>query len=124
MAEAQYETRTRTVEEKVVILTLTEAEASELRKTVMYSDATEASRDIFDALSSPTTLEPSADTFEYEGATYDLNGVYRDCDGDTWHFARFDDVVVGSVDHKPLNSSDGPRLPFVMRYRPLTKTDA
>ncbi|MFE3144772.1 phiSA1p31-related protein [Streptomyces scopuliridis] len=89
MATAQYETRTRTVEETVVVLTLTEFEADELRRVVGAADGTHTMVRIFGALEKPTppaAPEPSADTFEYEGVTYELGAVYRDREGDHFKF--------------------------------------
>ncbi|MER5501339.1 phiSA1p31-related protein [Streptomyces sp. NPDC002561] len=128
MAHAQYETRTRTVEETVVVLTLTEDEAKELRDVVREDGSTRAMARIYRALMKPEAPEPepepSADTFEHDGVTYDLNAKYRDTDGDVWRFARFGNEVIGGCIHKPENIDDGCSLAFVMDYGPLTKVTA
>lgn len=124
MAIAQYDTRTRTVEETVVVLTLTEDEADELRHVVGAASGTRTLVRIFDVLAAPTppaTPAPAADTFEYDGVTYELNATYVDRDNDTWYFARIGSEVIGGGDHKPEDPDDGCSLDFVMDYRPLTK---
>ncbi|MGW6638499.1 phiSA1p31-related protein [Streptomyces cyaneofuscatus] len=121
MAEAQYETRTRTVEETVVVLTLTEGEADELRTLIGQSSATPDRVALLNALTRPSQPAPAAETFEYDGVTYELGATYRDRDGDKWHFARFDDEVVGNTYEVPNSLADGSSLAFVMSYGPLTK---
>ncbi|WP_069752927.1 phiSA1p31-related protein [Streptomyces sp. EN16] len=90
MATAQYETRTRTVEETVVVLTLTEDEAVELRQHIEKVPVSGVVYRVYEALTAPTAAQPapSTDTFEYEGVTYDLNAKYTDKDGDVWSFRR------------------------------------
>ncbi|MFB7012929.1 MULTISPECIES: phiSA1p31-related protein [unclassified Streptomyces] len=87
MAEAQYETRTRTVEEKFVTLTLTEDEADELRQVAGVSSGYAMAR-VYRALTQPTAPEPepSADTFSYQGTTYEMGAIYRDVEGDHFDF--------------------------------------
>ncbi|MEV7855144.1 phiSA1p31-related protein [Streptomyces sp. NPDC088183] len=91
MAQAQYETRTRTVEETFVVLTLTEDEADELRE-VLGCHAVDALYRIYSALSKPVAPEPetSAYIFEHQGVAYEYGAMYRDTEGD--HF-EFDSVV-------------------------------
>ncbi|MGP3750859.1 phiSA1p31-related protein [Streptomyces sp. IBSNAI001] len=88
MATAQYETRTRTVEETVVVLTLTEDEADELRTIVGLADGTRTTVRIYQALEKIEAPKPAPadDTFEYDGVTYDLDATYADKQGDTWTF--------------------------------------
>ncbi|MEV7250251.1 phiSA1p31-related protein [Streptomyces cyaneofuscatus] len=125
MATAQYETRTRTVEETVVVLTLTEDEAKELREHIERVAVSGVVYRVYEALikSTPPAQQPApaADTFEYDGVTYELNATYVDRDGDKWHFARIDGEVIGGGDHKPEDIDDGCSLDFIMDYRPLTK---
>ncbi|MEV7425191.1 phiSA1p31-related protein [Streptomyces sp. NPDC091212] len=96
MAEAQYETRTRTVEETVIVLTLTEDEADALKEELILISGSEVVRRMLGALRRPAAEQPapSADTFEHDGVTCDLNARYRDRDGDVWRFERRPD---GSV---------------------------
>lgn len=88
MAHAQYETRTKTVEETVVVLRLTEDEADTLRSILDgYSGPNSVS--IRSALAKPTApmeAATSGDTFEYAGVTYDLGAAYRDQEDDCWTF--------------------------------------
>lgn len=125
MATAQYDTRTRTVEETVVVLTLTEDEADALREVIGAStSASGIVYRVYGALAKPTQGEQpasAADTFEYDGVTYDLGATYVDRDNDTWHFARIDGEVIGGGGHKPEDIDDGCSLDFIMGYRPLTK---
>ncbi|MFC8583196.1 phiSA1p31-related protein [Streptomyces sp. NPDC057217] len=88
MAHAQYETRTRTVEETVVVLELTEDEADELRDVLGESDGTPTRVRILAALQKPepSKAEEPASTFEYGGVVYDLTATYRDDEGDAWRF--------------------------------------
>ncbi|MFI9123845.1 phiSA1p31-related protein [Streptomyces bikiniensis] len=89
MAHAQYATRTRTVEETVVVLELTEDEADELRDALGESDGTPTRVRILAALQKPEPpkAEEPANTFEYDGAVYDLDAKYEDRDGDRWSFS-------------------------------------
>lgn len=85
MATAQYDTRTRTVEETVVVLTLTEDEAVELRQHIEKVPVSGVVYRVYEALIKPTPPEqpaPAADTFEYDGVTYELGATYRDRTGD------------------------------------------
>ncbi|MFB7188433.1 phiSA1p31-related protein [Streptomyces sp. NPDC056230] len=89
MAHAQYETRTRTVEEKFVVLTLTGDEARTLRSVLDgYSGPNSVA--IYRALVRPTAArtatDEAGDTFEYEGITYEIGAIYRDADGDHFDF--------------------------------------
>ncbi|WP_406324054.1 phiSA1p31-related protein [Streptomyces niveus] len=97
MATAQYETRSRTVEETVVVLTLTEDEADELREIVGNADGSLALERVYRALASPAApeadAEASTDTYEYDGVTYDLSARYRDCEGDEWTFTGQRNIV-------------------------------
>ncbi|MFD4699802.1 hypothetical protein [Streptomyces niveus] len=89
MATAQYETRSRTVEETVIVLTLTEDEADELRAVIGASDGTRAMLRILRAMQAPEApeAETPADTFEHEGVAYLLGGaLYRDNEGDHVEF--------------------------------------
>ncbi|WP_328967929.1 phiSA1p31-related protein [Streptomyces sp. NBC_00239] len=71
--------------------------------------------------------EPQADTYEYNGVTYDLTARYRDADGDYWSFVRVGDTVrgmyscfdrdaSGAVDEHSTTLRDA-----VYRYGPLTR---
>jgi hypothetical protein len=89
MAEAQYETRTRSVDEKVVVLTLTEDEARELRSVLDgYSGPNVGG--IYRALARPGAAEAAADaaTFEWEGIAYEYGALYRDGEGDYFETRR------------------------------------
>ncbi|GGY88867.1 hypothetical protein CP967_31310 [Streptomyces nitrosporeus] len=90
MATAQYDTRTRTLEETVIVLTLTQDEADELREVLASDASTRATVCILDALTRPTQPEqsaPAADTYtSAAGITYDLSASYRDRGGDVWEF--------------------------------------
>lgn len=88
MATAQHETRTRTVEEMVTVLTLTEDEADELRKVVEEANGTRATVSILRALQTPETpeAETPTDTCEFDGVTYEMGSVYRDQEGDLFKF--------------------------------------
>ncbi|WNI28623.1 phiSA1p31-related protein [Streptomyces sp. ITFR-6] len=86
MAEAQYEIRTETVEKTVVVLTLTEDEASSLKGVLEALDYTGCLTSLLASLTKPTAPETSADTFEYGGVTYDLHAAYIDQEDDTWTF--------------------------------------
>ncbi|KDQ65723.1 phiSA1p31-related protein [Streptomyces sp. NTK 937] len=123
MATAQYETRTRTIEETVVVLTLTEDEADELRQHIEKTSVSGTVYRVYEALAKPAAEQPApaADTFEYDGVTYDLGATYTDRDNDTWYFARIDGEVIGDGYHKPEDIDDGCTLDYVMSYRPLTK---
>ncbi|WP_186783692.1 phiSA1p31-related protein [Streptomyces sp. CBG33] len=89
MAEARYETTSRTVEETSVVLTLTEEEAKELRRIVGEAESTPAGLSILSALTFATHGEPTAqpvDGFEYAGAMYEYGVVYEDQRGDSFEF--------------------------------------
>ncbi|MFD3361588.1 phiSA1p31-related protein [Streptomyces albidoflavus] len=90
MAEARYETTSRTVEETSVVLTLTEEETKELRRIVGESESTPAGLSILSALTHATHAElPSrqpSDGFEYEGGLYEYGVVYEDKSGDRFEF--------------------------------------
>ncbi|GAA3018660.1 phiSA1p31-related protein [Streptomyces fulvorobeus] len=88
MASAQYETRTRTVEETIVVLRLTEDEADELRDEISSAAGTGRLCSVHRALSKPAPSEAKApsDTFEYNGVTYEMGAVYQDADGDHFDF--------------------------------------
>ncbi|MYW28341.1 phiSA1p31-related protein [Streptomyces sp. SID2119] len=85
MATAQYGTRTRTVEETVVVLTLTEDEADALEALVLGESGAVMER-IYRALRQTEPPAPAADTFEYDGVTYELGATYRDRVGDKFTF--------------------------------------
>ncbi|MFG3244627.1 phiSA1p31-related protein [Streptomyces sp. NPDC048157] len=91
MATAQHETRTRTVEEKFVVLTLTEDEAGTLR-SILDGYSGPNAMGIYRALAVPAApkAETSADIFEYQGVAYEYGAMYRGPGGD--HF-EFDSVV-------------------------------
>ncbi|MFJ6237974.1 phiSA1p31-related protein [Streptomyces griseus] len=90
MATAQYDTRTRTVEETVVVLTLTEDEADALREVIGAADGTRTMVRIFDVLDRPAPPEQpalAAETYTSPaGIIYDLSATYRDRSGDVWEF--------------------------------------
>jgi hypothetical protein len=91
MAEAQYETRTRTVEEKVVVLRLTEDEARTLR-SILDGYTGPNALGIYRALATPvapeTTSDVAGDTFEWEGIAYEYGVLYRDVEGDYFETRR------------------------------------
>jgi hypothetical protein len=96
MAEAQYETRTRTVEEKVVVLTLTEDDAEELRDILGGFGGRLAER-IYRALTAPEAPAEAAsaadgDTFEWSGIVYEYGILYRDDEGDYFEIRRVIDA--------------------------------
>ncbi|MFE5828703.1 phiSA1p31-related protein [Streptomyces sp. NPDC056508] len=89
MAHAQYETRTRTVEETVVVLTMSEDEADELRRIVNDNGDSPALYRVHAALQKPEPPKaeaPSTNTFELDGVTYEIGVVYRDAEGDCFRF--------------------------------------
>lgn len=86
MATAQYETRTETVEKTVVVLTLTEDEAEDLRSEISGAAGTGRLVSVHRALTRPVNPPPAADTFEYDGVTYELGVIYRDRTGDRFKF--------------------------------------
>ncbi|MFE3144771.1 phiSA1p31-related protein [Streptomyces scopuliridis] len=67
--------------------------------------------------------DESADTYRYEGITYDLTAQYTDRDGDAWRFARVDGVVRGdwSGARNSITSEDSTLSYVVTRYGPMTK---
>ncbi|MFJ3588612.1 phiSA1p31-related protein [Streptomyces sp. NPDC090231] len=97
MAEAQYETRTKTVEETVVVLRLTEGEADTLR-SILDGYGGPNSVSIRSALTKPTGPETAAATFEYGGVAYEYGQGYRDQDGDVF---QFDTVLSGDGSETP-----------------------
>lgn len=121
MAEAQYETCTRTVEETFVVLRLTEDEADTLRSILDgYSGPNSVS--IRSALAKPATPETSADTTEYRGVTYDVAARYVDKDGDVWRFQRLaDGVVRGRWTDGPIAWHHAGLSEVVDEMGPLTK---
>ncbi|CAM5409537.1 putative protein OS=Streptomyces microflavus OX=1919 GN=Smic_80850 PE=4 SV=1 [Streptomyces microflavus] len=125
MASAQYETRTETVEKTVVVLTLTEGEADALRDMVGASDGTRTMARIYEALSNPTSPAqpaPAAETFEYDGVTYDLNAKYRDRDGDVWSFTgKLSGSGVPRVTHTGYADNYDTIAEIADNYGPLTK---
>ncbi|MFD5198838.1 phiSA1p31-related protein [Streptomyces sp. NPDC058375] len=124
MAAAQYETRTRTVEETVVVLTLTEDEAEELRTIVGHADGTRTTVRIYQALEKIEAPKPApaADTFEYDGVTYDLNAKYKDRDGDVWSFTgRLSDDGIPRVTYTGYADNIDTIAEIADNYGPLTK---
>lgn len=87
MAHAQRETRTRTVEETVVVLTISEDEADSLRLLIDRHDTRGALSETRAALESPGTTDPGT-TAIHNAVTYDLRAQYRDTDGDVWVLRR------------------------------------
>ncbi|MET9959293.1 phiSA1p31-related protein [Streptomyces sp. NPDC006326] len=85
MATAEYETTTRTVEETLVVLKLTEDEADELCEIVGAADGTRRAVAILQALQRPEAPKPST-TYTYRGETYDMGATYLDDSGDPWIF--------------------------------------
>ncbi|WP_326812128.1 phiSA1p31-related protein [Streptomyces scopuliridis] len=124
MASAQYETRTRTVEEKIVVLTLTEDEARALWEVVGEADGTPTMTRIYRALGSPgdSTATPD-DTYEYDGVSYNLYATYRDREGDEWTFTgRRNENGVPYVTMYPGSDNTFDTIGSVVRlYAPLTK---
>ncbi|WP_097964567.1 phiSA1p31-related protein [Streptomyces sp. or20] len=128
MATAQYDNRTRTVEETVVVLTLTEHEAEALKDELILIHGSEVVRQVLGALRRPTAKQsaPTADTFEYDGVTYELGATYRDTEGDRFTFERgtkSDGTPPGRLhyadgSHGDTNWSLGE---VVHNYGPLTK---
>ncbi|MFE5093256.1 phiSA1p31-related protein [Streptomyces sp. NPDC056638] len=101
MAHAQYETRTRTVEETVVVLTLTEDEAEELAGRLLYdADDSERMREVVAALRTPaapeTAPDQAGDTFDHNGITYEYGVLYRDPEGDYFEMRRETDAGDGT----------------------------
>lgn len=91
MVSAQYETRSRTVDETVVVLTLTEDEADELRTIVGKTIGTPTLTSVYRALATPNASEPAdeaTDTFEYEGVAYELGALYEDAENDRFEFGN------------------------------------
>ncbi|MFI0211994.1 phiSA1p31-related protein [Streptomyces diastaticus] len=88
MAEARYETTTRTVEEVSVVLTLTAEETRELRRIVGEAESTPAGLSILSALTFATHVEPDSDMYTHDGVAYQLTARYRDEEGDVWKFRR------------------------------------
>ncbi|PKA37927.1 phiSA1p31-related protein [Streptomyces sp. SM8] len=89
MAEARYETTSRTVEEISVVLVLTEEEADELRAAVGVTFRSPTLSAIYSALTNPVPDEPPVqpiDGFEYEGVTYEYGVTYEDKSGDCFEF--------------------------------------
>lgn len=125
MATAQYETRTRTVEETVVVLTLTEDEADELRKVVGAADGTRTMVCILRAIGAPGVPNPetSADTYQYNGMTYDLTERYRDCEGDEWSFTgrRSAEGVPHVTMYEGSDNTADTIVSIARGYGPLTK---
>ncbi|MEW1551394.1 phiSA1p31-related protein [Streptomyces tsukubensis] len=125
MAEAHVETM------NVVVLTLTEDEAGELRALVGASDATPARVRIVTALNGvrkPQADESAspADTVEYDGRTYDLTARYKDSDGDVWRFRRrLGGGTEGHLARWRADTWDGASsLEFVVQtFGPLTRVD-
>jgi hypothetical protein len=123
MANAHYETATRTVEETFVVLKLTEEEADALREIVGASDGTRVSVRILKALQE--IGHGAADTYTVDGKTYDLSARYRDRDSDVWEFTGR-----RSPDGVPRVTSTGsPDNPDTITeieadYGPLTKVVA
>jgi hypothetical protein len=124
MATAQYETRTRTLEETLVVLTLSEDEADELRALIDRADNRGVLSDLRDALRAPA----AGDLYNHDGITYDLTAKYQDQDGDYWTFRRYDDEVRGYCGrdiHRDYSSLIGPYsdtlAEAVRSYGPLTK---
>lgn len=127
MASAQYETRTRTVEETLVVLTLTEEEADELRTVVGDADGSLVLGRVYRALTSPASPEPAAaeggDTFDYNGVTYNLSAAYRDREDDEWTFTgRRNEHDVPYVTMYAGSDNTADNLVSIARnYGPLTK---
>lgn len=121
MATAQHETRTRTVEERFVVLTLTEDEAGTLR-SILGGYSGPNAIGIYRALAVPAApkAETSADTFEHLGITYDLSAAYRDREGDEWTFTgRRNEYGVPYVTMYPGRGSTADTLISVVRgYAP------
>ncbi|MGW1547486.1 phiSA1p31-related protein [Streptomyces sp. NPDC002346] len=99
MASAQYETRTRTVEERFVVLTLTEDEAEELREMAGGTSGRLAAG-IYRVLASPTAAEAATDeagdTFTHSGITYEIGVLYHDTEGDYFEMRREIDAEDGT----------------------------
>ncbi|MFB8071094.1 phiSA1p31-related protein [Streptomyces californicus] len=121
MATAQYGTRTRTVEETVVVLTLTEDEADALEALVLGESGAVMER-IYWALRQTEPPAPAADTFEYDGVVYDLNAKYTDCDGDVWSFTgRLSHDGIPRVSFTGYGDNAGTIVDIAKAYGPLTK---
>ncbi|MFJ5103210.1 phiSA1p31-related protein [Streptomyces sp. NPDC088554] len=137
MATAQYDTRTRTAEETVVVLTLTEDEADELRHVVGAADGTRTMVHIFGALgkpAQPASLEAAGEktytptVFTYGGVTYEMGAVYRDKEGDHFKFetplSLTDNTPRGRIGNREGSSFGGPRWTLAevaSDFGPLTK---
>jgi hypothetical protein len=66
---------------------------------------------------------PAADTYEYNGVTYDLSAKYRDKDGDVWRFTRFGDRVTGAMGGAPASPEYRTLRSTVDAYGPLTRVN-
>lgn len=63
-----------------------------------------------------------ANTFDYNGVTYDLSAKYTDKDDDVWAFARFGSTVEGGMYGAPKYLGDGDHLSYIVdTYGPLTR---
>ncbi|MFF1625598.1 phiSA1p31-related protein [Streptomyces sp. NPDC058272] len=62
-----------------------------------------------------------ADTYTYNGVTYDLSAKYCDRDGDDWTFTRFGDRVTGAMNGTPADERFRTLGSVVDAYGPLTR---
>ncbi|MCQ6554753.1 phiSA1p31-related protein [Streptomyces sp. C10-9-1] len=113
MATAKRETRT--VEETVTTLTLTDDEASSLRGVLESLDYIGSLSDVLRALSDPQ----DASTYVYKGVAYDLNKSYADRDNELWTFARFNNGVRGGCNGIPPSERTSSLEFIVENYGPL-----
>ncbi|MEU1074329.1 MULTISPECIES: phiSA1p31-related protein [unclassified Streptomyces] len=98
MATAQYETRSRTVEETVVVLTVSEDEADELRKLIDDTRWGHGLHNVREALNVPKPPALGTMYADGRGNAYDLMEAYRDTNGDVWSFTgRCDSAGVPRV---------------------------
>ncbi|MEU8840267.1 phiSA1p31-related protein [Streptomyces roseus] len=67
-------------------------------------------------------VEPTTDTYEHDGVTYDLSAKYRDKDGDVWRFECLaDGSVRGTMGDAPIRAYDDSLRVVVEEFGPLTK---
>ncbi|MFF1625599.1 phiSA1p31-related protein [Streptomyces sp. NPDC058272] len=62
-----------------------------------------------------------ADTYTYNGVTYDLSAKYKDTDGDIWKFERIGYEVRGTYTSRSVEEYDETLAGVVRSYGPLTR---
>lgn len=66
---------------------------------------------------------PSADTYEYDGVTYDLSATHRDKDGDPWTFKQVDGRVAAGCNGFDPEHSTVTLESVVDEFGPLTRVN-